>query len=57
MCGDHTARLSRQASAWPIFTPHGPRPDVRDRYPLAAAADAHRDLEARRTGGQIVLLP
>jgi len=32
-------------------------PDVRHRYPLAAAADAHRDLEARRTTGQIVLLP
>ena len=33
------------------------RPDVRHRYPLAAAADAHRDLEARRTSGQILLLP
>jgi NADPH:quinone reductase len=32
------------------------KPDVRQRYPLAAAADAHRDLEARRTSGQIVLL-
>jgi NADPH:quinone reductase-like Zn-dependent oxidoreductase len=32
------------------------KPDVRARYPLAAAADAHRDLEARRTSGQIVLL-
>jgi NADPH:quinone reductase len=32
------------------------RPDVRRRYPLAAAANAHRDLEARRTSGQIVLL-
>jgi NADPH:quinone reductase-like Zn-dependent oxidoreductase len=31
--------------------------DVRHRYPLAAAADAHRDLEARRTTGQIILLP
>jgi NADPH2:quinone reductase len=32
------------------------KPEVRRRYPLAAAADAHRDLEARRTSGQIVLL-
>jgi NADPH2:quinone reductase len=33
------------------------RPDVRHRYPLGAAADAHRALEARSTTGQIVLLP
>jgi NADPH2:quinone reductase len=32
------------------------RPQIA-RYPLAAAADAHRDLEARRTVGQVVLLP
>jgi NADPH:quinone reductase-like Zn-dependent oxidoreductase len=32
------------------------KPEIRRRYPLAAAADAHRDLEARRTSGQIVLL-
>jgi NADPH2:quinone reductase len=32
------------------------KPEIRQRYPLAAAADAHRDLEARRTSGQIVLL-
>lgn len=33
------------------------RADVRHRYPMADAADAHRDLEARRTSGQVVLLP
>ncbi|HVU02092.1 MAG TPA: zinc-binding dehydrogenase, partial [Polyangiaceae bacterium] len=27
------------------------------RYPLAEAARAHRDLEARRTTGSLVLLP
>ena len=31
--------------------------DIRHRYPLSAAADAHRDLEGRRTTGPIILLP
>ena len=33
------------------------RIEVHHRYPLAAAADAHRELEARRTTGQVILLP
>jgi len=33
------------------------RVEVRQTYPLARAADAHRDLEARRTSGSSVLLP
>ncbi|MBL8379527.1 MAG: SRPBCC family protein [Burkholderiales bacterium] len=31
--------------------------EVRHRYPLASAAESHRDLEARRTTGSIVLFP
>jgi NADPH:quinone reductase len=31
--------------------------EVRQTYPLAEAARAHRDLEARRTTGSTVLLP
>jgi len=33
------------------------RLDIRHRYPLGAAAEAHRDLEGRRTIGPLVLLP
>lgn len=32
------------------------RVEFRNRYPLAAAADAHRDLEARRSMGSVLLL-
>jgi NADPH2:quinone reductase len=33
------------------------RLDIRHRFPLSAAAEAHRELESRRTVGPIVLLP
>jgi NADPH2:quinone reductase len=33
------------------------RVELRHRYPLADAARAHRDLEARRTMGSVILLP
>ncbi len=33
------------------------RIEIRQRYPLREAAQAHRDLEARRTAGSTVLLP
>jgi NADPH2:quinone reductase len=31
--------------------------DIRHRYPLSAAAQAHRDLEGRSTVGPLILLP
>ena len=33
------------------------RIDIAQRYPLREAAQAHRDLEARRTTGSTILLP
>jgi NADPH2:quinone reductase len=33
------------------------RVDVRHRWPLAQAADAHRALEGRKTTGSVILTP
>jgi NADPH2:quinone reductase len=33
------------------------RLDIRHRYPLSAASQAHRELESRSTIGPLILLP
>jgi hypothetical protein len=47
------------ADSWPAspLPPSALRGERRHRYPLAAVAEAHRDLEGRRTIGPPVLLP
>lgn len=53
-------REDLEASARDLFdvvTQGHVRINVNQTYPLSAAADAHRDLEARRTTGSTVLLP
>jgi NADPH2:quinone reductase len=40
-----------------VLAREGVRVAVRERHPLAEAARAHRDLEARRTVGRSILLP
>ncbi|HET9069542.1 MAG TPA: quinone oxidoreductase [Amaricoccus sp.] len=49
-----------QARAADLFAAVGAgaiRAEIRQRYPLSEVADAHRDLEARRTTGASVLVP
>ena len=48
---EHAADLFEMVLAGKI------RISVNHRYPLARAADAHRDLEARRTTGSVILVP
>ena len=58
---DHTAqRADLDAMAADLFDMVGSgklKIDIRLRYPLAEAAQAHTDLEARRTTGSTILLP
>ena len=49
--------LERAADLFGVVADGAVRVEVRQRYPLAEAARAHRDLEARRTIGSSILLP
>lgn len=48
---------ARSADLFAALASGAIRADVRQRRPLAQAAEAHRDLEARRTTGATVLIP
>lgn len=49
--------LERANDLFSVVASGAVRVEVRQRYPLAEAARAHRDLEARRTIGSSILLP
>jgi NADPH:quinone reductase len=49
--------LERAADLFEAVASGAVRSEVKQRYPLAEAARAHRDLEARRTAGASILLP
>ena len=49
--------LERAADLFAAVTSGAVRVTITKRYPLADAAQAHRDLEARRTAGSCVLIP
>jgi NADPH2:quinone reductase len=56
----HYSAEHLQEMAWRVFAALRDgvlRVETRHRYPLASAAQAHRDLEARRTIGPLVLIP
>jgi NADPH2:quinone reductase len=58
---DYTARredlLAHARDLFEVVGAGGVRVEVRQTYPLSDAAQAHRDLEARKTTGSTVLLP
>jgi NADPH2:quinone reductase len=49
--------LERAADLFSVLKSGAVRISINQRYPLADAARAHRDLEARRTVGSSILLP
>ncbi len=49
--------LATAAELFAVIQSGAVRIEITGRYPLSAAADAHRDLEARRTTGSNVLIP
>jgi NADPH2:quinone reductase len=49
--------VERAEDLFSVVTSGAVRIEVKQRYPLAEAARAHRDLEARRTAGSSILLP
>lgn len=54
---DREELLERAADLFNAVASGAVRSEVKQRYPLAEAARAHRDLEARRTAGASILLP
>lgn len=54
---DREELLARADDLFSVVASGAVRIEVQQRYPLAEAARAHRDLEARRTAGSSILLP
>ena len=54
---DRKEMLERAADLFAVVKSGAVRISVKQRYPLADAARAHRDLEAKRTVGSSILLP
>jgi NADPH2:quinone reductase len=54
---DREELLERAADLFDAVARGAVRSEVKQRYPLAEAARAHRDLESRRTAGASILLP
>jgi NADPH2:quinone reductase len=54
---DRAELLERAEDLFNAVASGAVRIEVKQRYPLAEAARAHRDLEARRTTGSSILLP